>query len=97
MLSAAMRFHGADSSETLMVGYDFVDLEAASRAGVDYIDQQHLIGVERFDCGFDQAQVDERVVSAGVTRGVRAPGSFAAAAKRKAGEQLPRSPNKAAR
>jgi hypothetical protein len=36
MLLAAMRHHGVDASSTLMIGYDFSDQEAASRAGVPY-------------------------------------------------------------
>ena len=45
LLDAAARA-GVAAEETLLVGYDFVDREAASRAGIGYIDQQHLLGAE---------------------------------------------------
>ena len=61
----------------IQVGYDFSDQEAASRAGVAYIDQQYLIGVENFDAGFDEARAADRLVPPGVQASARAPDSFA--------------------
>lgn len=88
MLHAAMAHHGVEPSNCLMIGYDFVDQEAASRAGIDYVDQQHLIGVESFDACFDEeAMCDKQrthLVPPGTARGVKAPGSFATDAKRQA-------------
>lgn len=47
LLDAAARA-GVAAEDALLVGYDFVDREAASRAGIGYIDQQHLLGAETF-------------------------------------------------
>ena len=77
MLLAAMRHHGVEASSTLMIGYDFTDQEAASRAGVAYIDQQHLIGVENFDIGFHEEEMGNRLISPGAGVTARAPDSFA--------------------
>ena len=77
MLLAAMRHHGVEAAQALMVGYDFNDLEAASRAGVAYIDQRHLLGVESFDVGFDADRIADRLIKPGVKTGAKAPDSFA--------------------
>ena len=89
-----MHAHGVAPSETLMLGYDLVDQQAASLAGVDYINQQHLIGVENFDDGFDVEKMGERLVPPGSAAAVRAPGSFAAEKRSKESKQkvVPRSP-----
>jgi hypothetical protein len=65
MLLAAMKHHQVDPAHTLMIGYDFIDQEAASKAGVDYVDQQHVLGVEHFDGGFELAHMHERLVRLG--------------------------------
>ena len=98
MLFDALEQHGVGASAALMVGYDFVDQEAASRAGVMYVNQQHLLGVENFDTGFDEKNMNkesERIIEPGAAAKVRAPGSFAAEKRSKEG-QMPRSPSKAA-
>ena len=91
-----MDHHGVAPADTLMVGYDFVDQEAASRAGVDYIDQKHMIGVEMFDCGFGLERMSERFIEAGTTAKVQAPGAFAAVIRSKSSKEkaMPRSPAK---
>lgn len=91
MLLAAMAHHGVAPAETLMIGYDFVDQEAASAAGVDYVDQKDLIGVDAFDFGFDADKMQGRLVPPGAAAAVRAPGSFAAERKSKEPKQM-RSP-----
>ena len=98
MLLAAMKHHQVDPAHTLMIGYDFVDQEAASKAGVDYVDQQHVLGVEHFDSGFELAHMHERLVRPGTAVMVTAPGSFAAkkrseeANQQKGEKAIPRSP-----
>ena len=71
-----------------MIGYDFVDQEAASRAGIDYVDQQHLIGVENFDAGFDEDTMCDKqrthLVPPGTAPSVNAPRSFATEKTRQA-------------
>ena len=97
MLLAALKLHGVEPEDALMVGYDFVDRQAADEAGVDYIDQQHLLGVENFDPGFDVCKMGERLVRPGTAPGVFAPGAFAAEARRAEakGKPVPRSPQAA--
>ena len=83
------------AQDALMVGYDYVDEEAARHAGVRYIDQQHLLGVEQLDPGFNEESVGERVLEpgSGAHAKVQAPGSFAAEKKSKAKDlPVPRSP-----
>jgi hypothetical protein len=41
------------------------------------VDQQHLIGVENFDAGFDEELMDQRLVPPGIEASARAPDSFA--------------------
>jgi len=79
------------AEDTLLVGYDFVDREAASRAGIGYIDQQHLLGVEGFDIGFDAERVKEFFVPGEDAKRPRAqaPESFAAKKKRGDGQSQP--------
>ena len=96
MLLDALHAHGVGPGEALMLGYDFVDEQAASLAGVAYLDQQHLIGVEHFDAGFDEGEVSKHLVEPGAAGAVRAPGSFAAEKRSKEARHkpvpLPRSP-----
>ena len=47
MLLAAMAEEGVRAHEALMVGFDYVDREAAHAAQTNYISQEHLLG--RFD------------------------------------------------
>ena len=47
MLLAAMAEEGVHAHECLMVGYDYVDREAAHTAQTNYVAQEHLLG--RFD------------------------------------------------
>ena len=103
MLLEAMAAHAVEPSETLMLGYDMVDEEAASRAGVPYIEQQYLLGVEMFDAGFDEDRVDEWYLPASrefKKPTAKAPGSVAAHSRSKEGKRmgvpLPRSPAKVA-
>jgi hypothetical protein len=62
------------------------------------VDQQHVLGVEHFDGGFELAHMHERLVRPGTAVEVTAPGSFAAKkrseeAKHQKGEKaIPRSP-----
>lgn len=98
MLTAAMEEVGVPATETLMVGFDFCDQEAASNAGVHYVNQAHLLGVERFDEGFDGEHIDtEHYLSSDHVAPVRAtaPRSFAAEKRSaQASRPLPRSPAK---
>ena len=71
MLHAAMLHHRVEPHEALMIGYDMVDQEAAHRAGVDYVNQQHVIGF------FDKETIKDRLISAGVQASAKAPQSFA--------------------
>ena len=47
MLLAAMEEAGVPPHEALMVGFDYVDREAAHAAETNYLQQEHLLG--RFD------------------------------------------------
>ena len=98
MLNHAMAKHGVTSpSDVLMIGYDFVDQEAAANVGIHYVDQKHLIGVERFDPGFDEEAIDHWHVTAGASTRptqARAPGSFATLkAEKRASDPSPLAPS----
>ena len=92
MVNAALKEHGLrpeiDASACLYVGYDFVDQDTASAAGVDYIDQQFLLGVERFDVGFEHDDAADAKVN---MKRVVAPRAFAS--ERNGTKPVPRSPN----
>ena len=73
---------------------------------MDYLDQQHLIGVEMYDGGFEQGESGEEggkytcsaeaeLIPPGVAPSAHAPKSFAAAPGKGRGAGLPRSPTKA--
>ena len=103
MLEYAIRRHRVSKQHALMVGYDFVDLEAAARAEVGYVNQSDLVGVEMFDSGFDPDAIEKRYVAPGMssksaTKTADAPSAFAAAQRSKSakakGEAMHRSPAK---
>ena len=105
MLHAALAYHDVEASEALMVGYDYVDEQAASNGGVVYVDQGHLIGVETKgamrDWGFEgEDEIKKRLKQPDNTAPPRtsAPRSFAtekqANAAAKGNLPVPRSPGK---
>ena len=79
MLLAAMAEEGVHAHECLMVGYDYVDREAAHTAQTNYVAQEHLLG--RFDADL----MGDRLTIAGddeAPLATKAPGNFAAQKRR---------------
>ena len=78
MLLASMAEAGVHAHEALMVGFDYVDREAAHAAQTNYVSQEHLLG------RFDIDEMDERLTipSDEEAQGTKAPGNFAAQSKR---------------
>ena len=79
MLLAAMAEEGVRAHEALMVGFDYVDREAAHAAQTNYVAQEHLLG--RFDADL----MGDRLTIAGddeAPLATKAPGNFAAQKRR---------------
>ena len=75
MLLAAMAADGVHAHEALMVGFDYVDREAAYAAQTNYVAQEHLLG------RFEAELMGERLALAGDEEApleTKAPGNFAA-------------------
>ena len=87
MLLAAMDAAGVPPHETLMVGFDYVDREAAHAAETNYIPHEHLLG------RFDSERVGEHLVLAGEEQqATKAPGNFAQQKRRAAAQTPPKGP-----
>ena len=79
MLLDAMAADGVRAHEALMVGFDYVDREAAYAAQTNYVAQEHLLG------RFDAELMGERLALAGDEEApleTKAPGNFAAQKRR---------------